>query len=1126
MFNQHFLKKNLIHLSLIFVLLSSIDSLAQELNTKYEFKHLSVEDGLSQGNINVILKDSKGFMWFGTYDGLNKYDGYKFTIFKNDPNDEHSILSNFIKDIVEDELGYLWIASSEGLDKYNRETNEFIHVDYDLSLSDSLSNPGIESLMIDNMGNLWIGTFERGLYIVSNKNDPLRMSSENFRNVVEDTRSLEGNRVYDVFQDDQDRIWLGVMGNSAHIYDPHENEFERIELSDEKKTNYNIWSISEDQHGNVWLGGDGGLSRIGKDLKVVKNYIYGDRQSGGISRGNIKTIYHDSFNQLWVGTQTGLNRYEEETDSFKSLVHDDFDNSTLSNSEVWSIYQDEHDVMWLGTYTGGINVHHPSFSMFGTVRYNPLDPNGLGGPNVAAFYQEESGNMWIGLDHDGLDYYDMKSNTFKHFKSSETNQNTISGNSVMTIKKDSYGYIWFGTYDDGLSRYNPKTGQWKRYYGNPDDPKALDGNIIYSILEDSDKELWVGTILGGLSKYVRETDEFITYRANLEDSTAMSNDYLWTMLEDRKGEIWIGTSHGLNILDKRTGQFRRFLYDPADPKTIGGNTIQTLFKDSKGRIWVGTQGGGVCLFNRENESFECFSEIDGMSNNIVLGMLEDRNGNLWISTFNGLSKLNPITREIKAYYYGLQGSQFNYESCLKLQDGRLVFGGTQGFNAFTPELIQGNQHIPPVVVTDFQIFNKSHQIVINETALNHNSNKIQPINLDHKQSVFSFEFSSLNYISSKQNQYAYILKGFEDQWTYTSSDRRFATYTNLPEGKYTFQVKGSNNDGVWNETGTSVDLVIHPPWYRTLWFKILASVLFVVIVMMTYWLRVRILYRQKGILEEQVKTRTKEVSHQKEELENQAEMLKKFNEDILNKNKQLEDLHRQKDGMIGIVAHDLRSPLNHIKGFTSILSLTGSLTPDQQKHIDQIEKLIERGNLLISDLLYVNGIKQFDISLNSKTFDMVPFLNEFVLTYNQELERKNQTVDIDIAPKSLELKTDEDVLRRIMENIFSNAIKFSESGKTIYLKLYEKDEFAVLSFRDEGPGIDESERPNLFKMFQKLSARPTGGENSTGLGLSIVKALVEKLEGKIEVNSKLGEGTEFIVSIPKKTQDSVLEKTN
>ncbi len=1114
MSNQVFEKKILIHLTIAFLLLGCGQLIAQKLNQQYEFKHLNAEDGLSQGNINTILKDSKGYMWFGTYDGLNKYDGYSFTVYKNNPEDSTSISDSFIRELMEDETGYLWIAHASGVDRYNRETNEFSDINYDLDYSDKTENRAVESICIDHIGRLWAGTLNRGVFIVTDKNNPEKLKSEPFGSVIEDAKALEGIRVYKIFQDSQERIWMGVQSDVIYVYHHEKNELMPIGMKDKKGSNYNIWSISEDQYGNIWLGGDGGLTKVSYNLSEIKNFPHDPKDPGTISRGTIKAVYHDNYHRMWVGTQSGLNLYDEDSDTFSSLTHDDFDETTLSHSEVWSIYQDEEDVMWLGTFTAGINVHHPTFSMFGTMRYNPSDPKGLGGPNVTSFYQDKKGNLWIGLDHDGLDYYDMKSNTYIHFKSGDANSNTISGNSIMTIAEDRHGDLWFGTYNDGISRYNPKTRRWKRYYADKGNDRALQSNIVYDIIEDSDGELWFATIQGGLSKYDRKKDQFVTYGEDLDDPNALSNDHLWSLLEDRKGEIWIGTSHGVNVFYKKTGKFKRYLPDPDDPESIGDYSTQTLFKDSKGRIWIG-QGSGVCVYNRNNDSFKCYSEIDGLSNNIVLGIQEDRRGNIWISSFNGLSMLNPVTEEIKAYHEGLQGSQFNYESCLRLTDGRLVFGGTQGYNLFNPELVQDNERLPRVSITDFQVFYESVPVLINETALKPNIDRIKPISLDYRQSVFSFEFSSLNYIDPLQNTYAFMLEGFEKDWTYTTPDRRFASYTNIPEGSYTFKVKASNNDGVWGKEGAEVSIVIDPPWYRAQWFRYFAFLLIITATYALYKLRVRMLQRQKTVLEHKVNKRTLEVNLQKQELERQAEMLKSYNQDILNKNSMLEDLHRQKDGMVGIVAHDLRSPLNHIKSFIDLLPLVGPLNDDQKLQVDHMKRLIEQGNMLISDLLYVNGIKQFDIALNSKKFDMVPFINDFLISYNQELERKKQQLDIDIVPKSLRLNTDEDVLRRVMENIFSNAIKFSELGKTIYLKLSEDKSHAIVSIRDEGPGINDSELPKLFEMFQRLSAKPTGGEHSTGLGLSIVKALVQKLGGKIEVKSKVGEGTEFIVYIPK-----------
>lgn len=1102
MFGQHFTYKILIHLFILIPNLCSLTANGHIDEKKYRFKNLSVEDGLSQGNVNSITKDSKGFIWISTYDGLNKYDGYSFTVYKNDPGDSTSIRSNFIRDVIEDRSGFLWVACNEGLDRYDRATDSFYHVPGDSEHLDSLGNDAVETILEDTEGRLWIGQFSKGITIISNKSNLDSLSYEHFIHNPVDPTSIAGNRVYDLMQDSKGVVWAGIYGNYAHKFNAETNQFDKIELRDNNGVNENIWCISEDHSGNIWLSGDLGLSKISANSNFIKNYIYDPNRPEGISKGNSKTVFHDRQGNTWVGTQTGLNLYREHHDDFIKFVHDEFDPTTLSNNEVWSIYQDDQDLLWLGTYTGGINIFHPSFSAFNTISYHPLSKNSIGGSSVTSFCQEKSGNIWIGLDHAGLDYYNVETGLYTHYKSDIYDAQSLGGNSVLSILEDQNGRIWLGTYNDGLSIFDPQTRTFSTHRAGGK-PGEISSDIIYDLVEGNDGKIWIATMRGGLNVYDPSTGKFKTYKAEVSDPESLSNNYLWSLMFDQNNELWIGTSHGLNVFNPTTEKFHRHFHDDDDPTTIITNSIQSLYLDSKKRIWVGTQQG-LCLYDRATDSFRNFDESDGLSNNNVVSIVEDESGRIWLGTFNGLSRLDPESLKFKNFTTNLQGSQFNHLSVLKTSDGHLLFGGSRGYNYFHPDDIKENTYIPAVAITDFKVFNESMPLPQADNA---------SVHLTYKQTVISFEFASLNFVEPEQNQYAYQLVGFENEWRPTSSDRRFATYTNLPAGEYTFRVKATNNDGYWNETGASVHLIVHPPWYGETWFKLLNVILGLAVAYIAYKLRIRILYAQKKQLEHEVELRTAEVNKQKEELEQQAEILKSYNADILDKNKMLEDLHRQKDGMIGIVAHDLRSPLNHIKGFSSLLPISGPLNDEQQMQLNQINKLIEQGNLLISDLLYVNGIQQFDIELKVKQFDLVDFIRELIKDFHLELERKSQKLVFDSSTDNLFIETDPEVLRRVLDNIVSNALKFSENGSSVYLDI-DTDQGLQISVRDEGPGISDEELPKLFEMFQKLSAKPTGGENSTGLGLSIVKALIDKLGGHVDVMSQLGIGTKFVICLP------------
>ncbi|PIB34328.1 hypothetical protein BFP72_02265 [Reichenbachiella sp. 5M10] len=1109
MLNQPICKNILLSL---FVLLVHIGFAVQGQPT-LGFKHLSVKDGLSQSNVNTIIQDRDGYIWIGTFDGLNKYDGYKFTVYTNDLNDNTSIPSNFVTKIIEDRHGYLWMGTTYGLTRFNKETGKFTTLFHDPNNANSISNNSIWSLLEDTEGNIWVGTFGGGLNLLENTENFPNVKVTRYLNEPSNPSSLSQNWVMDIYEDHNKDIWVATVGEYLNQFRPQTKTFDRIHLADSLSANTSVWSIAEDNKNQLWLGTETGLSRLDLNTKLVHNYLHDSTDSTSISEGQIRAILFDSKNNLWISTQNGLNIYNKNNDNFTQHLQDDFDAWSISSDEAWTIYEDKDGTIWIGTYSGGISYFHPSYASFGHVAYNPINPKGMHGSNVTSFAEDPNGNLWIGLDHAGLDFYNKQTGEYTQYSAAEKNPNSLSGNSVMDIHLDNQGFLWIGTYNTGLNQLNTRTQNITHYPSNLATDGMLNNGNIWTIKEDEQSNLWIGTIGGGLNHYNRTTNQFSNFGWGFEDSTTLSNENVWSILLEGDSLVWIGTSNGLNRYDLKTKHFKTYTNNPNDSTTISNHKIQTIFQDSQNRLWIGTQGGGLNLTHRDTDTFTSYHTQDGLANENISSILEDDHGNLWISTNEGLSKFNPTTKEFRNFKTGLQSNQFNLESCLKLEDGRMLFGGVNGYNIFHPDSIQENNQSSAVTITNFLIFNKPIPL---STLKVESRDDIPTIRLDHTQSVFSIEFSALNYIDADQIQYAHRLYNFESEWVKTGADRRFVSYTNIPAGEYLLSLKATNTEGVWMNNASHLRVIIAPPWWLTWWFRIATVTSVLIFIYFSYQLRMKLIYNQKKSLEEEVKARTAEVVKQKEELELQANILTRYNQEILSKNALLEDLHRQKDGMVGVVAHDLRSPLNNIKGLINLVTKSGQLNDEQTRYVQLITRLLNQGDLLISDLLYVNGIQQFDIQLHPREFNINEYITSWLENFQSDLKDKQQKLSLKTQTATAIIRTDQEVLRRILDNLFTNAMKFSEKGATIHLSLVEKSDYFKISITDEGPGISEADQEKMFEMFQKLSAKPTAGESSSGLGLSIVKALIDKLTGKILVHSVLGEGTEFELRIPKR----------
>jgi diguanylate cyclase (GGDEF)-like protein len=837
---------------------------------KIPFEHLTLDNGLPANTVNAFLQDNEGFLWIGTQDGLARYDGKRFVVFRNDPSDPGSLSANWIWSLLLDRDGTIWIGTDGGgLDRWDPASQSFRNLRNDESNPNSLSNDRIRVVHQDSKGILWVGT-QGGL----NRLDPASGRIKRFIHDPSNPESLSDNKIRALVEDSEKRLWIGTDGGGIDLFQPETGDFKnfRHDPSDAGSLSENrVRAIYEDSAQRLWVGTyEQGVDLFDPETGSFEHFIHQSGDPASLSDNRVRAILEDSRNVLWVGTDKGLNEWVPGRAGFSHYLHNPTDPTSISDNRVMALFQDKGGVLWIGTQ-GGANTWNPLTGSFVGFRSDPQRPDrSLSDNSVNAFTEDQTGStLWVGT-YAGLDRIDRQTGLVTHYRQDDADPFSLRDERVFSLLSDSRGTLWVGTFEGGLHRLESSNGRFINYRHDPTDPRSLSRDAVTVIYEDAKGVIWLGTYGGGLNRYSSDSDDFVSYRHEPERATSLGGDQVLALLEDSTGILWVGTDGaGLTGFDRATGSFIRYRHRPDQATSLSHDTVFSLHEDGEGTLWIGTRGGGLNrwpLADRiaHRPAFKRYTTNDGLPNEVIYGILSDDNGLIWMSTNEGLASFDPRTETFRSFdtSHGLQSREFNFGAAFRSSSGEMFFGTNQGFNSFQPSSLRNNEHLPPIVLTSFTKFNREVEVEGPLSALS-------DIELSYKDYVVSFEFAALDFTAPHKNDYAYMLEGFDSRWNEVGPFNR-ATYTNLDPGHYVLRVRGSNNDGVWNNDGLAIRLDVIPPPWQTWWAYALYTL--AVVAAIAWYLRRQAHEReqearQRHYLEKEVAARTRELADRNQDLQ-------------------------------------------------------------------------------------------------------------------------------------------------------------------------------------------------------------------------------------------------------------------
>ncbi|MDQ8180181.1 two-component regulator propeller domain-containing protein [Pelagicoccus sp. SDUM812005] len=1089
-----------------------------------EFVRLGVEDGLSQSWVRKAIQDTHGFMWFGTKDGLNRYDGREFRVYRPESDNTRGLENGSINDLYLDASSRLWVCTLGGAFVYDRETDSF-------ELFEPIGRATVTTVRQVSDGSYWFGTPNQLFHYV-----PETGELDRYGHDPEDASSLPSNLVWNVLEDRRGRLWIGTH-KGVCLYDRRSDSFYRLADQDGVGNTW-VQSMLEDSWGRLWIGteksiflyelGDGNRLNYRKLMPIRGQCISVDQEGHmwiGHGSGQGLTIWK-------VAHETG-DLLEQER--YSNRLHDE---RSLSSDGVDCIHVDNTGGIWIGTYGDGLNYYSNASKNFNTIRIHDADAELDVGEQVNSILIDGK-NRWVGTER-GLVRYDSETRQHYEYKYSPEDESTIGANAVYQIVKDSRGDIWVAAWAGGLNKYLPETDSFLRYQNDPDDPRSLSNNNVFCILEDREAKFWIGTIGGGLNRFDPETETFTRYLHDVDDERTINSQYVNDIEQDAEGVLWISTYSSLDRFDPKLGYFEHFSHT-GDPLPQNRGDLEVVFIDSREQIWLGTEVG-LLSFDPETLSYRRYGVPDGLPNNSIKSISEDAEGNLWLTTNFGLSQFVggiqvPDQPRFINYDWkdGLQSNEFVKRSSFVGEDGTMWVGGVSGLTSFNPAEIKPNLELPKVLITDLSILNRKVYPGEPDGVLPAEAYLLDHLELGYEDSVFSFRFSSLVYPRNEGIEYAYMLEGFDEDWQYVKGVSS-AIYTNIDPGAYTFHVKSSNADGIWGDNVESISISILPPWWMTIWFRVSALALVALGLFVAYRLRVLSLKRSRVALAKSVADGTRELAEAKEALSRQNEELKvhrtQLEELVDERTKELkaardkaEVSDRLKSAFIGNMSHEIRTPLNAIMGFSQLIAMEAKGRGEFDDYSNCIRENTEMLVQLLNDIIDFSIFESEKLTLNYESIDAWLFFHELSSDFSQLVSSRTPEGVSYVADNQLSdslcvrFQADKVRLRQILLNLATNACKFTEKGAVSFGLAYDRESGSLKYWvKDSGIGIDPSEHEAIFERFHKIVDNRKSFARGTGLGLAICRRLSDELGFELSLESEVGKGSVFTLTIPVTTE--------
>ncbi|WP_148311297.1 ligand-binding sensor domain-containing protein [Dehalococcoides mccartyi] len=1031
------------------------------------FEQLSIEDGLSQSSVLAVLQDRDGFLWFGTKAGLNCYDGFSFTTYLHNYNDNASISDDFINTLFQDTNGNIWIGTmSGGLNCYNKKSRSFTAYTHLDTNPYSISHNYVTSIYQSPDGQLWVGT-----YYGLNLFDPASGQFRQYFHEPANSKSLSNDTIWDI-EPDGKYLWVGTeFGlNRFEIETGECQRFYNQSANDNSLGNNVARSLLKDNHNRLWIGTFNGLSCLDLNTRVFSNYGHDENEK---SADRIRDLCLDLDGNLWVAASSGLVHLNASSGNYQRFKHDSGNPRSISDDMAWCLLLDNRGILWVGTYAGGVNKYSPNKQVFHVYSHNPSDLNSLSNSTVKGLVNDNLGNLWIATN-DGLNSLNSQTGKYGHYFHEPKYPTSLSRSVTKTLCFDCKGFLWIGT-TYGLNRLDTLTGISKAYYQIEGDESSISHNIIASLYNDSQGRLWVGTY-NGVCRYDPTTDSFVRYTSRYK----LERTIVYGICEEKQsGRMYFGTDNGLKILDPKTDAVETYYNIPGDIESLSNNNIISIYQTDSDTVWVGTHNG-LNRFNPITCKFSRYNMESGLPNNIIHSIIPDNNQNLWMGTSRGLSLFNISENRFFNFYTsnGISSNEFIENACYKDEEGWLYFGTIDGLTFFDPSLINLTPFQVPIMITGFNLTGQHNKDLFSEIYQN------GYLNLAYSENSFDIKFVALDYDNAKDTTYLYKLEGFDKAFREASADKREVSYTNLNNGSYTFILQATNSFGSISTSIACIRVNIAQPFWETPWFICFICILVIMIIYLIIRLRLNVISARTLLLEKQVAERT-------HDLENEINSRINFTR---------------------MVVHELKTPL------TAIVISSGAIRPGLSDSVyNRLSKLLKNSsdNLekRINELLDVIRGEAGMININYEKINIVDFLRDMELCLKIQAEENHLKTSFKYRKDLPVIYADREHLTEIINNLFENALKYTPKGGLIDTEVFIQGDKIVFVVSNTGYGIPEAYHELIFKPYYRIQQHHKTS-SGFGLGLALVRMLVELHGGQIKVESTQGKTSTFKVEIP------------